>query len=339
MAIDLSGLKNVSDLMKEAPADAGGVAKILVAHIEPDPDQPRKTFRPETIAELAASMQAHGLIQPITVRTTPTGYIIHTGERRWRAAKQLGWVEIDAIVRDDLKARAQLIENIQRENLSAFEIYRSVAAAIDDGTSQKDFAKEVGKSPAWVNVFANVAKMPEAFQEALSTGRAEDITALAQLWKIWKDEPDAALKIATSGAPITRHIVQQLADRLQRQAANGEGGPGPAGGKDGGKDSTSSGSKTKDGVSNSGESLDIGGSKQGVSLGESTGAGAAEPYSPPSRPQGESVTIRVRYEDAIYTVLYSAQRTANGQRQVKLTSESGVTLFAPLEKLLIESIN
>lgn len=95
MAIDLSGLDRVSDLMKEAaPADAGGVAKILVAHIEPDPDQPRKTFKAETIAELASSMEAHGLIQPITVRTTPTGYIIHTGERRWRAAKLLGWARL-----------------------------------------------------------------------------------------------------------------------------------------------------------------------------------------------------------------------------------------------------
>jgi ParB family chromosome partitioning protein len=78
MAIDLRGLDRVSDLMTtQAPADAAGVAKILIAHIEPDPDQPRKTFKAETIAELASSMQAHGLIQPITVRTTKTGYIIH----------------------------------------------------------------------------------------------------------------------------------------------------------------------------------------------------------------------------------------------------------------------
>jgi hypothetical protein len=235
--------------------------------------------------------------------------------------------------------------------LSAFEIYRSVAAELDDGTSQKDFAKEVGKSPAWVNAYATVAKMPEAFQEALSAGRAEDITALAQLFKIWKDEPEAALKIATSGAPITRHIVQQLADRLQRQAAGGDGAGAStaAGGKDAAKpsgkdtskDSAANGGKTKekDGVSNDGKDLDFGGSKQGLAAGEKAGTGAGDSYTPPPRPQGESVTIRVRYDDAIYTVLYSAQRTENGQRQVKLTSESGITIYAPLEKLRIESIN
>lgn len=119
-------------------------------------------FDEGALAELAASIQSIGIIQPPVVRAHDGGYLLISGERRWRAARQLGLEKIDVIVRDDLSSRAQLVENIQREALSPWEIYRVIAAELDSGTTQADLARSIGKSRTWVTAYAAVNHMPDA---------------------------------------------------------------------------------------------------------------------------------------------------------------------------------
>ena len=131
-----SGLgRGLSSLLGEVSVEApvrnsgleggpGGVQMIPVAGIEPHPGQPRRIFKEEALVELAASIQARGVIQPIIVRPHGHRFQIVAGERRWRAAQRARLHEIPAIVRnfsDEETLEVALIENIQRQDLNAIE--------------------------------------------------------------------------------------------------------------------------------------------------------------------------------------------------------------------------
>ena len=135
----------------------GGVTFVETSQISPKPGQPRKYFDMESLSDLAASIAAHGILQPILVRDRGNGsYEIIAGERRWRASKLAGLSEVPVIIMDaDEIAAAQiaLVENVQREDLNPYEeaqAYRSLAE--DFGVSQEEISKMVGKSrPAIAN--------------------------------------------------------------------------------------------------------------------------------------------------------------------------------------------
>lgn len=225
MALNFDKLKSVSSLAsmidKPMEASTGGLLDLPLGQIAPDPNQPRKTFDAQSLSELAQSIEAQGLIEPIVVRRDPAGagYLIVSGERRWRASKLAGRDTIQAILRDSEEevSEVQLIENIQREDLTAHEIYMALTALIDSGKTQVELCKKLGKSKGWVSGYASVAKMPTSFQDALRDGRANDINALVQLHKVHKSAPELAEKLANSGAPITRHAVAKLSEKLQDQ--------------------------------------------------------------------------------------------------------------------------
>ncbi|HEY8229856.1 MAG TPA: ParB/RepB/Spo0J family partition protein, partial [Rhodanobacteraceae bacterium] len=191
MELDFSGLTEISSLLN-AQESGNGIRRVRVASIQPDPNQPRKSFDEESLAELAQSIQSIGIIQPPVTRTFNDGYILISGERRWRAARQLGLEMIEVIVRDDLDARAQLIENIQREALSAWEIYLVIAGELDAGTTQADLARALGKSRAWVTAHAAIGKMPESLVTALREKRVTGVTDLGQLHRLLEEAPAVA---------------------------------------------------------------------------------------------------------------------------------------------------
>ena len=154
MPFDLSPLSKISALLKEQDArKEAGLLEVRVDAIQPDPNQPRKAFDDGALAELAQSIESVGLIHPPTVRTQDQQYMLISGERRWRATRLLGKETIQVIVRDGLDActtaHAQLVENIQNESLSSWEIYRAIVAELESGTTQADLATALGKSRAW----------------------------------------------------------------------------------------------------------------------------------------------------------------------------------------------
>ncbi len=163
-----------NDMMGEETGTKGLVT-VRVAMIEPKSDQPRKTFDDNSLAQLAASISTHGLLQPILVRPLPNDrYQIVAGERRWRACKMAGIAEVPVIVMDEdemVAAEISLIENIQREDLNPLEEAMAYQALIDAfGFTQEKLAERVGKSrPAVANAL-RLLDLPEELMELVKNG-------------------------------------------------------------------------------------------------------------------------------------------------------------------------
>lgn len=155
-------------------------AKISVTKVVANRFQPRKEFHQETLEELKNSIRENGLIQPITVRRTKTGdFELVSGERRWRAVKELGIREIPAYVlqvdSDEKMLEMALTENLQREDLNPIEIALGYERLIDEcKLTQENVADKVGKDRTTVSNFLRLLKLPAPIQKALVSG---DITA------------------------------------------------------------------------------------------------------------------------------------------------------------------
>lgn len=167
---------------------AGEVSAILLRDIEPDKDQPRKTFTQPALAELAKSIQEHGVLQPIVLRPNPAGgYKIVAGERRWRAARQAGLREIPAVVRDISGTQAielALIENLQREDLDPVEEalgYRQLMQRCN--YTQEQAAQRLSRSRSTVANSLRLLNLPQDVLQliqakSLSSGHAKAILSL-----------------------------------------------------------------------------------------------------------------------------------------------------------------
>ena len=154
--------------------EAGSVM-LPISQVEPGLNQPRKRFDDEALADLAASIEEHGIIQPLTVRRLSTGYYqIVAGERRWRAAKLAGRDKVPVVIieADDRKVmELGLIENLQREDLKPVEEAEGYLALLTDfGLTQEELAKRMGKSrPAIANALRLTA-LPPSVREMLVEG-------------------------------------------------------------------------------------------------------------------------------------------------------------------------
>ena len=157
---------------------ADGLANLAIADIEPHPDQPRRHFDDDSLAELAASIATRGVIQPVIVRPLGRGkYQLVAGERRWRASQKAQLHEIPAIIRDlgerDVMALA-LIENIQREDLNPVEEARAYQrlSELEDMT-QAEIAGLVDKSRSHVANLQRLLSLPESVLDHLEAGRLD----------------------------------------------------------------------------------------------------------------------------------------------------------------------
>lgn len=161
-----------------AEAESGGIRMVAVDAILPNPQQPRTNFEPAAIAELAASIAEHGIIQPLIVTETPDQpdhYWIIAGERRWRAAQQAGQDQVPAIVREATSQQLlewALVENVQRADLNPLEEAAAYQSLMDEfGLTQADVAQRVGKSRSAVANAVRLLALPAAVQQALNEGR------------------------------------------------------------------------------------------------------------------------------------------------------------------------
>ncbi|ASS89668.1 MAG: nucleoid occlusion protein [Bacillaceae bacterium] len=164
------GEKDVTDFEEEKDVKEE-ILHIPVDEIVPNPFQPRTVFSEDKIDELAQTIRTHGIIQPIVVRKTDERYEIIAGERRWRAVKKLGWMEIPAIVKnynDKETASIALIENLQREELSAIEEAVAYAKLIElHQLTQEALAQRLGKGQSTIANKLRLLKLPKEVQEAL----------------------------------------------------------------------------------------------------------------------------------------------------------------------------
>jgi len=161
----------------ETPAEQtpASVSEIALTEIIPNPYQPRVTFDEDALKELAESIKALGIIQPLTLRQMPDGkYQIISGERRYRASKEAGLTSVPAYIRkadDGAMLEMAIVENIQRENLDAIETAIGFQRLIDEcSLTQEAMASRVGKKRATITNYLRLLKLPPEIQKAVKAG-------------------------------------------------------------------------------------------------------------------------------------------------------------------------
>jgi ParB family chromosome partitioning protein len=216
---------------EEATAAVQGVLEVPLASITPNPHQPRAPIRDQDLVELAASIQEHGVIQPLIVTRVPDGYQLVAGERRWRAARLAGLSAVPVIVKDVVPSQMlelALVENLQRSDLNALEeavAYRQLTEEF--GLTQEQVARRVGKSRVAVANTLRLLKAARAVQEALLEGKISEGHARALLGLEQVQAQEAALKIVLKrelNVRQTEELVRRLLNlgREERQPAREE---------------------------------------------------------------------------------------------------------------------
>jgi ParB family chromosome partitioning protein len=219
-------------------ADAGEpgerVHRITLASIIPSPLQPRKDFAQEALQELVASIRQHGIIQPLIVRQAGARFELIAGERRWRAAQEIGLAEVPAIIRsaNDLEVlELSLIENLQRADLNPIEEAQGYARLANEfGMRQEDIALKVGRGRASV---ANALRLLDLHpqiqvwltQDLLSVGHAKVLLSL----KASEEQLLAAETVLRRNATVRgteRLVARLLGTGRRRKARHGRAEPG-----------------------------------------------------------------------------------------------------------------
>jgi ParB family chromosome partitioning protein len=198
-----------------------GPLQIDIDLIEPSPYQPRTRFREEALDELARSIQASGIIQPLVLRPIGQRFQLIAGERRWRAAQRAGLNKVSAIVRDvpdELALEMTLVENIQREDLNAMEQARAFDRLMHEfHLTQDAVAERTGKDRTTVANAIRLLKLEETIQEwieegKLTAGHGRALLAVA--------EPQLRMRYArrASRGGLTVRQIERLASRRARTA-------------------------------------------------------------------------------------------------------------------------
>ncbi len=213
--------RGLSSLLGEAPPEASvagpggaGVEMVAVGEVLPLPDQPRRHFDEDALRELADSIRARGVVQPIVVRRRGTGYQLVAGERRWRASKLAGLERVPAVVRDMDDGEAMeiaLVENIQRRDLNALEEAQAYDRLMRErGASQGDIAALVHKSRSHVANLLRLLDLPEPVRERVADGSLSMGHARALI-----GAPDPA---ALAEQVVARGLSVREAEKLGRTA-------------------------------------------------------------------------------------------------------------------------
>jgi ParB family chromosome partitioning protein len=204
------------------------VEKVALSDIVPSPLQPRKAFHSEQLQELVESIREHGIIQPLIVRKVEGKCELIAGERRWRAASQLGLKEAPVIVRqasDRDVLELALIENLQREDLNPIEeaqAYRRLAE--EYSLRQEDIAQRVGKSRSVVANSLRLLDLHSQVQAYLAQGRLSVGHAKVLLAFQNQDEQLVAAEITIRQAATVRMTERLVASQLARQGRSGKPG-------------------------------------------------------------------------------------------------------------------
>lgn len=218
------GLSNLLPGAGDAPAkvDSNPEYQIIpLKDIDPNPDQPRKNFRENELQELAKSLQSVGMIEPVLVKVNGERYTIIAGERRWRAASIAGFKKIPVIVKQlsDLQAlELALIENIQREDLTAIEEARAYDQLMQiSGDKAADLARKLGKDRATITNLVRLLKLPDEVLELIenrkiTAGQARPLLSLGDKRMMLK----IANRIVSEG--MTARKVEEEVGRLTENA-------------------------------------------------------------------------------------------------------------------------
>lgn len=197
---------------------APGVSEVVISEVRPNPFQPRTHFDESDLQSLAASIKTSGLIQPVVVRRTPTGYELVAGERRWRAAKIAGLVTLPAVIReldDKQMLLLALVENVQRRDLNPIEKARALRQLMQvNNWTQDQAAEAVGLGRPTIANFVRLLELPVEIQEAVSRGTLSMGHARALL-----STPNAALQRQLLKRILAEDLSVRVVEKLVQDVA------------------------------------------------------------------------------------------------------------------------
>jgi ParB family chromosome partitioning protein len=221
------GLEALLGPVSREQAEASGTLRELaVAQVHPNPYQPRTHIDEGALAELAESMAASGLLQPVVVRAHGGGYELIAGERRWRAAQRLGWTRIPAVVKevdDRTLLTLALIENLQRDDLSPIDEaagYRRLGEEFQLG--QAEIARVVGRNRSTVANLLRLLQLPDEVQTMLHDGRLSEGHARALLGVADPARQAALAREAVERGWSVREVEAVVAGHRPRSGAKAE---------------------------------------------------------------------------------------------------------------------
>lgn len=218
--------------------------------LQPNPLQPRGLITPESLSELAESIKAHGVLEPLVVARTPAGYQIIAGERRWRASKLAGLSKVPVIIRETSPQgmlEMAIVENVQRIDLNPLERAQAYKRLLEEfGLTNAEISGRVSKSPAYISNTIRLLTLPDALKDALMSGATTEghARALAALddhrliIDVYKEVLKKNLSVRGTeelvrrfrgrigmgpkrSADVTRmHIISEDIDRLQNDMVN-----------------------------------------------------------------------------------------------------------------------
>ncbi len=213
------GLDSIGDLSGLLDTDvSNGPLMLDMNLIDEDPNQPRSADNPgfskASLEELASTIEPRGVKSPISVRENPDQpgrYIINHGARRYRASKLAKREAIPAFVDNDYLESDQVIENLQRNELTAREIADFIGRELAKGKKKIEIAKSIGKSPAFVSQHVTLLDLPDFVADAFNTGRTKDVTVVNELVTAFKKDPEKTKTWFEKGQDeITRPAVKEL---------------------------------------------------------------------------------------------------------------------------------
>lgn len=200
-----------------SPEVQAGAVEILVDQISPNPHQPRQTMNQDKLQELAHSIAAHGLIQPLVVTRVGASYQLIAGERRWRASQLAGLTTVPVIIKETSPQQMlelALVENIQRADLNPLEEAEAYAQLMEEfGLTQEAVAERVGKSRTAVANIVRLLNLPEEARAALASGEISEGHARALLsLKKQRDQLSLLTTVINRGLNVrqTEALARQL---------------------------------------------------------------------------------------------------------------------------------
>lgn len=211
------GLEALISSATSSVQSASELQRIPLSRVRPNPFQPRREFDPTEMGELEASLRASGLLQPISVRRHGDTFELIAGERRVRAATNLGWTEISALVRDfDDRTMLvlALVENLQRTNLNPLEEARGYRRLIDEfHLTHQQVAESVGKDRTTITNLLRVLGLPETVQRMVEDGRLSSGHARALLALADAGQAEEVASLAAARGLSVREIEALVRER------------------------------------------------------------------------------------------------------------------------------
>jgi ParB family transcriptional regulator, chromosome partitioning protein len=171
--------RGLAAILPERQEGGGELLELPIELVKPNPNQPRRRFDPESMDVLAASIKASGMIQPLLVRPLTDGsYELIAGERRWRAAKEVGLERVSAVVRDaeeTERLQTALIENVVREDLNPVEEARACAALVEElGLPKEEVGRRIGRSRPALSNLIRILDLPDEALQLLEGGELSE---------------------------------------------------------------------------------------------------------------------------------------------------------------------